>query len=179
MGQDTAQAAGRALRLLNSPELRHPRAAGPSERRATSTTPGVPLNLGIVDYLDKQIGQVVDLTRQVNAAAGPVPENLEALYDWCIENTGDADDAQRAYRDIVFERQRLEHAVRLGEHDEVCKHPCPACGCWGLMWQMAGNRARCTNRTCRTPDGLGSTWTLGRLAAQKIQQTEIWRRNAT
>lgn len=179
MGQDTAGEAGRALRLLNHPDLRHPRAAGPSERRATSTTPSAPLNLGIVDYLDKQIGQVVDLTRQVNAAAGPVPENLEALYDWCIENTGDADDAQRAYRDIVFERQRLEHAVRLGEHDEVCKHPCPACGCWGLMWQMAGNRARCTNRTCHTPDGLGSTWTLGRLAAQKIQQTEIWRRNAT
>lgn len=179
MGQDTAGQAGRALRLLNSPELRHPRAAGPSQRRATSTTPAAPLNLGIVDYLTKQIGEVVDLTRQVNTAAGPAPENLEALYDWCVEQTGDADEAQRAYRELVFERQRLEHWVRLGGSGPVPGCPCPRCGCWGVMWEPGGTRARCTNRRCRTPDGMGSTWTLARLAAQKVQQTEIWRRNAT
>lgn len=179
MGQDTAQAASRALKLLNHPDLRHHPKTGPAERRSTSTTPGVPLNLDLVDHLASTAGELIGLTRQMAPAAGPIPAQLEGLYDWCIDNTGDADQAQQAYRDLVIERQRLEHAIRLGDHNEVCKHPCPRCGCWGLMWDQGGKRARCTNRRCRTADGLSSTWSLARLAAQKIQGTEMWRRNAT
>ncbi|WP_042174621.1 hypothetical protein [Streptomyces sp. NBRC 110035] len=179
MGQDTSIAAARALRLLNTPALRHPPTRGPQERRTASTTPAAPLNLGIVDYLARTVAEVADHTREVDPQAGPPPDRVEDIYDWYTAHTGDADEDQQRRRDTVIERHRLEHAVRLGEFDEVCKHPCPRCRCWGLMWQAAGNRARCTNRRCRTPDGMSSSWTLGRLAAQKVQRTEIWRLNAT
>ncbi|GHB15248.1 hypothetical protein GCM10018777_55640 [Streptomyces albogriseolus] len=179
MGQDTATAAAKALRLLNSVDLRQQPARGPQERRAASTTPGTPLNLGIVDYLARTVAEVADHARQVQPDAGPMPQHLEGIYDWYLEHTGSADEAEALYRDLLIERHRLEHAVRLGETDVVRKEFCPRCGTLGLMWEMRGNRARCTNRRCRTPDGMTSSWTLARLAAQKIQRTEIWRRNAT
>lgn len=175
MGRDTAADATRALRLLNHPAMRHHPATGPTERRTPSTTPGTPLNLGHVDYLDQTVDEVENLTRAIAPDAGPLPERLEALYAWCIDSTGHADADQLAYRDMLLEKQRLEHAVRLGEHHEICKEPCPGCGRWGLMWEPAGRRARCTNRRCHTPEG----WTLAQLAAQKVQRAEIWRRSAT
>lgn len=179
MGQDTTTAAAKALRLLNSPALRHHPVTGPTERRAPSTTPGAPLNIPLVDYLAETVGEVVALTRDIAPDAGPMPPRLADLYDWSINATGDADQAQQAYRDLIIEKQYLEHAIRLGDTNEVCKHPCPGCGCWGLMWDTGSRRARCTNRRCTTSDGLSSTWTLAQLAAQKIERTEIWRRNAT
>ncbi|WP_053143310.1 hypothetical protein [Streptomyces ambofaciens] len=179
MGQDTATAAAKALRLLDSPELRHHPANGPQERRNPSTTAGAPLNIGLVDYLAEKAGEVIALTREIAPDAGPMPATRADLYEWSINATGDADQAQQAHREHLFEKQRLEHAVRLGETDEVCKQPCPGCGYWGLMWDSAARRARCTNRRCTTPEGLSTSWTLARLAAQKIERTEIWRRNAT
>lgn len=179
MGRDAAADASRSLRLLNSDDLRQHPVTGPVERRNASATPGTPLNLGIIDYLAKTVQEVVDHTTTVIAQPGPLPARVEDVYDWCLKNTADAGDAQRRYRETMFETHRLEHAVRLGEFDEVCKHPCPRCGCWGLMWDHGGNRALCTHRKCRTPDGTASTWTLTRLAAQKVRRTEIWRRNAT
>ncbi|MFE0207072.1 hypothetical protein [Streptomyces sp. NPDC058985] len=179
MGQNTATAAAKALRLLDTPDLRHHPARGPQERRAASTTPGTPLNLGIVDYLDQTAGDIIALTRGIAPNAGPTPDRRADLYDWCLESTGDANQTQQAHRDLVFETHHFEHAVRLGDTTEVSKQPCPGCGCWGLMWDAPSRRARCTNRRCTTPEGLTSTWPLARLAAQKIQRTEIWRRNAT
>ncbi|MCL8016931.1 hypothetical protein [Streptomyces sp. AS02] len=178
MGQDTAAAAASALRLLNSPDLRHQPATAPTGRHSTPTTAGTPLNLAILDYLTEHVNQVVTHTREL-AGDVPAPAGLEDLYHWYINETSNAPADQQAVRDTLIETHRLEHLVRLGEADEVCKHPCPKCGCWGLMWDHGGNRARCSNRRCRTPDGMTSSWTLARLAAQKIQRTEIWRRNAT
>lgn len=179
MGHNATTAAAKALRLLNSPDLRHPAARGPQVRRSPSTTPSAPLDLGIVDHMTRTVADIADHTMHVNPQAGPLPARVEDIYDWYIANTGDADEAERRYRDALIELHRLEHAVRLGEVDEVCKHPCPRCGCWGVMWPPGGSRAECTNRRCRTPDGMSSTWTLEQLAAQKVQRTEIWRRNAT
>jgi hypothetical protein len=179
MGRDTVADASKALRLLNHPDMRQHPATGPTQRRAHPTTPGAPLNLGIVDRITKAVDEVVDFTITVTAQPTPLPSRVEDVYDWCIENTANADDTQRRYRDTLIETHRLEHAVALGEYDEVCKHPCPRCGCWGLEWDHGGNRALCLNRRCRTPGGMSSTWTLARLAAQKIWRTEIWRRNAT
>lgn len=179
MGRDTATDAASALRLLNSQDLREHPATGPHGRRNPSTTPAAPLNLAVLDYIDRAIGEIVDHTATVTAQPAPLPERVENIYAWYIAQTADADDAERRYRDALIETHRLEHAMRLGETDEVCKHPCPRCGCWGLEWDRAGNRALCLNRRCRTPDGMTSRWTLARLAAQKIQRTEIWRRNAT
>ncbi|MEU5322918.1 hypothetical protein AB0G67_40140 [Streptomyces sp. NPDC021056] len=179
MGQDTAGQAGRALKLLNSQELRETPTTGPSPRHTTASTPRSPLNVDLVDHLTRTVGEVAAHARAVAPHAGPLPERVEDLYDWYIEHTGDAGEADRRYRDILIERHRLEHVMRLGYYEEVRKHPCPECGCWGLMWDPAGNRALCSNRRCRTPDGMTRSWTLARLAAQKIQRTEIWRRNAT
>lgn len=179
MGEDAAGAAARALRLLTSPDMRHPPRTAPTERRAPSTTPRAPLDLGLIDYLTEHVSEIVTHTRKVTATPTPIPAQAADIYDWYVQNTGDAADDQRAYRDTLIERHRLEHAVRLGEYDVVCKEPCPRCGRWGVMWKPEIQRAMCTNRRCRTPQGLSSTWTLTRLAAQKIQRTEIWRRNAT
>ncbi|MEU5043230.1 hypothetical protein [Streptomyces griseorubiginosus] len=175
----SAHTAGRALRLLDQPDLRHQPAPIPQARRATATAPSVPLNLSLFDDLTHTVSEVADHARRVNPAAGPLPDDLGRLYDWWIDNTSDADTDEQAFRDTVIERHRLEHAIRLGQTEEVCKNPCPGCGCWGLEWDGVGNRALCLNRRCRTPDGYASTWTLGRLAVQKVQRTEMWRRNAT
>jgi hypothetical protein len=179
MGRHTAGDAASALRLLNSDDLRQNPETGPRERRATSSAPSTPLNIGVVDYLARAVDEIVDYTVSVTPQPAPLPRRLEDVYDWCIENTGDADDAQRRYRDTLIETHALENAIRLGEFKVVRPHPCPRCGCWGLFWDSAGSRARCTDVDCRTPDGFASSWTLARLAAQKVQRTEIWRRNAT
>lgn len=177
MGRDTAADASRSLRLLASDDLRHQPRTAPQPRGSAPTTPGTPLNLDLLDYLTSAVNEVVAHTRTIAADPEPLPDRVEDLYGWYIDQTGDADEAQRSYRDTLIETHRLEHAIRLGEIDEVCKEPCPRCGCWGLMW--GAGRARCSNRNCRTPDGMSSTWSLSRLAAQKIRRTEMWRRNAT
>lgn len=179
MGPDTATTAGRALTLLNSPELRQPPVSGSSSRHATATTPAAPLNIGLLDHLTGSVSEVAAHVRDIAPQAGPRPEDMGDLYHWYVDQTQDAPADDRLYRDTVIERHRLEHAIRLGDYDEVCKHPCPECGCWGLMWDPAGNRALCSNRRCRTPDGMTRSWTLARLAAQKVQQTENWRMSAT
>lgn len=179
MGRNTAADAASALRLLNSPDMRQLPENGPRQRRTAATTPGIPLNVGMVDYLARTVREVVDHTATITAQPKALPPQIDGLYAWYIEQTADADDVQRRYRDALIETHALEHAIRLGEYNVVRPHPCPRCGSWGLFWDNAGNRARCTDVDCRTPDGLASSWTLARLAAQKIQRTEIWRRNAT
>lgn len=182
MGHSTAASAhtaGRALRLLDQPDLRHQPAPVPQMRRATATQPAAPLNMGLLDHLTHTVSEVAGHTYRLDPAAGPLPDDLGTLYDWYLQHTEGADLAEQAFRDTLIERHRLEHAVRLGDTSEVCKHPCPGCGRWGLEWDVAGNRAMCLNRRCRTPEGLASSWTLARLAAQRIQRTEVWRHNAT
>lgn len=180
MGHSTAgHAAGRALTLLAGDDLKHHPATGPGPRRGQPSVPGAPLNLGLLDYLTRTVDEVTAHTAEIAPEAGPRPAQMGELYDWYVDATGDAEPAEQAYRDIVIERHRLEHAIWLGEVDAVCKHPCPGCGRWGLMWDDEGRRAMCSYRRCRTPDGMTSTWSLARLAAQKVQRTEIWRRNAT
>jgi hypothetical protein len=179
MGRNTAGDAASALRLLNSPDLRENPEHGPRDRRAPSTTPSTPLNISAVDYVTRQVGAIVDYTTSVTTEPKPMPQHLEDIYEWCLEQTAEADIAEQRRRDTLIETHALEHAIRLGETEEVCKHPCPRCGCWGLEWDHGGNRALCLNRRCRTPDGHASTWTPARLAGQKVRRTEIWRRNAT
>jgi hypothetical protein len=179
MGKNTAVQAARALRLLNSEDLRHHPRTAPAERSTPATTPAAPLNLGIVDYLVQTRQDVVDHVRAVVPDPKPVPAQVDSIYDWYVEQTAGADEAEQAYRDTLIARQALEHAVRLGNDTVVCQHPCPRCGNWGLMWDDANGRAFCSHGRCRTSAGMASTWTLARLAAQQIQRTEIWRRNAT
>ena len=179
MGRDTTADASKALRLLNSADLRNQPEHGPTGRRSTTATPQTPLNLGIVDHINRAIREVTDHAHHVNPGAGAGPDQVDDLYLWYVDATGNADAEQGRFRETLLLRHRLEHAIALGEYDVVRPFPCPNCGCWGLMWDNGGSRARCTNLDCRTPDGTSSTWTLNRLAVQQTQRTEIWRRNAT
>jgi hypothetical protein len=175
----TAASAGRALRLLAHPDLKQPPTLGPQTRRATPTTAPAPLNIGLLDHLTSTVSEVEHHARAVAPDAGPLPEDLGDLYDWYIDATGDATLEDQALRDALIETHRLRHAIRLGDRDAVRPHPCPACGSWGLFLDSRGIRAQCSNTDCRTPDGMASSWSLSRLAAQKVRRTEIWRRNAT
>lgn len=179
MGHSTADTAARALRLLTSPALRAPAQRGPQPRRTNPTTPAAPLNLGLLDYLTAHKQEVVDHARAVKPHCDPLPLDDSDLYAWYLRNTIGAGEADRRHQEFILERHALEHSVRLGDTRAVRRHPCPTCGGWGLFWDGAGNRARCSDVDCRTPDGLASNFTLARLAAQKVQRTEIWRRSAT
>lgn len=177
MGRNAAVAAASALRLLSSPDLRQHPAPTREPRRSTATNPPAPLNLGRLDYLDAHVNEVVTHVRSLPGGETiPPPARDGDIYDWYIEHTGDAAENEQAHRDLVTERHALEHAIELGNFAVVRPHPCPACGGWGLFWDQAGDRVRCSDRDCRTPDGLASSFTLGRLAAQKVHKTERWRR---
>lgn len=180
MGRNAAASATSALHLLTDPDLRHQPARGPQTRRATATTSGTPLNIHLVDYLDAHVNEVVTHVRSLPGhETATLPAQDGDLYDWYIEHTAGAPRAEQAWRDYVTERHALEHAIALGEYNAVRPHPCPSCGSWGLFWDERGTRVRCSDVDCRTPDGLASTFTLARLAAQKVQGTEIWHRSAT
>ena len=179
MGHHTAAAAGTALRVLNSPELRPPPVQAPTQRRTTATTPPAPHNNGLLDYVTSHVDEVVTHTRQIAPDAEPFPLDVEDLYHWYERNTIGAAEADRLYRDHLMERHALEHAIALGDFDAVRPHTCPTCGSWGLFWDNPGKRARCSDRDCRTEDGTASSFSLARLAAQKVQRTEMWRRDAT
>ena len=179
MGRDTAADAGQALRLLNSPELRHRPVTGPTERRTPAAAPGTPLNLVVLDHRRRCVAEVTEHVQELNPDPTPAPPRIEGLYAWYTAQTLGAERAEQLARDLIIERHNLEHAIALGETDVVRKYPCPACGSWGLMWDGAGKRARCSDIDCRTPDGMASAFTPARLAAQAVQRTEIWRRNAT
>lgn len=180
MGQDASSAAAKAFRLLTSADMRQPARQPPAERRTAHPTPAAPLDLDLVDYITAHVQQIVTHTRAIaDNPTLPTPRRPDDLYDWYIDHTAEATEDQQNLRDLLIERHRLEHAIRLGDYDQVCREPCPRCGCWGLMWEGAAQRALCSNRRCRTPDGYASRWPLARLAAQKVHRTEIWRRNAT
>lgn len=176
---DDSEEAASHLRLLDTHFHEHPQ-HGPAERRTTSATPGTPLNLGIVDYIDRCVAEVVDHARtEAPAPVGPLPASAAGIYDWYLEHTADAGPEVHLQRDIIIKRQQLEHAITLGDTDAVCKHPCPACGTWGLEWSAYTHRAMCINGRCRDRHGMGRTWTLGRLATQHVLEQENQARCAT
>ncbi|MFF7335370.1 hypothetical protein [Streptomyces sp. NPDC008150] len=179
MGINQADAAARALRMLDHPDMRIPGRRPSDGIRTTGSTPAAPLDISLVDYLSTQVDEMIEHTRAAVDTTTPVPARPHQVYDWALKNTEGASHAVQVERDILIERQGLEHAIRLGDINVVRRHPCPACGSWSLMWDTSSTKARCTDRGCKDDRGLASTWTLGRLAAQKIRGTEIWRRNAT
>ncbi|MGW2520529.1 hypothetical protein ACWC09_26640 [Streptomyces sp. NPDC001617] len=179
MGHNAADTAARTLRLLNSPELRQHPARGPQPCRPASPTPAAPMDLGLLDYVTAHTDEIVTQTRAAAPDAEPRPLHDEDLYAWYLRATIGADEATRRIRDTLLERHALENALRLGDHDAVRTHPCPTCGGWGLFWRKEDNRAWCSDEDCRTPDGMASSFTPARLASQKVQGSEIWRRTAT
>jgi hypothetical protein len=126
------------------------------------------VDLSVVDHITASLREVVDYTREVAPDADPLPEDVQDVYRWVVENTYDAPlDVQRR-RDTIVYRQRLEHAIAAGDIKVVRPHRCPACRTLGLMWRGELQAAVCTNGRCLTREGLSRKWTLARLAYEHI-----------
>jgi hypothetical protein len=151
-----------------------------SEPRATAVHPGAPANLAAVDHIDATVRELADYTREANPSAEPLPERVQDVYRWCVENTVNAPEDVQRVRDTIVYRQRLEHAIAMGDTKAVRPIRCPACRTFGLMWRPEQQRAVCTNGRCLTKDGLSHRWSLARLATAHIEaQQEMSRVRAT
>ena len=169
-GEDTDDTASNRLRILNRHFREHPvtgpeghSVTGPTSR-PTAVAPGLPFPAQIVEHIDRSVAEVAAHARAVNPDAGPLPARVEAVYDWYREHTANAPAAQRQRRDTIEYRQRLEHAIAMGDTKVIRPHRCPACKTFGLMWIHEAQRAVCTNSRCTTKTGLSSSWSLARLA---------------
>jgi hypothetical protein len=165
-GDGTDTAATR-LHELAAYFLQHP-VPGPSGRPAHSTTPSAPMNLGMLDYINASVTEVVQHTRTVNPDAGPLPAHVADVYDWCRQHTEHAPDIDQQRSRALEIRHRLEHAVRAGDARVVRHIRCPACNTVGLKWQTSLWRAVCLNVHCaRTNGGVHRQWKLSRLAYEQ------------
>jgi len=181
-GDDTA---AHRLRLLSTHFRQHP-VTGPaghsyisSEPRATAIAPGLPYDADVVDLIDASVAEIARHTRQANAAAPPLPAEVQDVYAWCLENTASAPAAVQQRRDTVIVRQQLEHAIAMGDVKVVRPHRCPACRGLGLMWDAPRRRAVCTSTRCLTPEGMSNSWTLAKLAYEYVAAKKSLRARAT
>ncbi|MFB7313029.1 hypothetical protein [Streptomyces sp. NPDC056192] len=177
LGHDDTTA--QRLRLLQAEFVEHPR-TGPGDGRSSRPThASAPVNLGVVDRIRAAVYEVEHHTRSVAPAAGPAPAEADRVYDWAREHTAHlAPQVQQASEAINF-RQGLEHAIAMGDTTVVRKHPCPGCGCWGLYWRQAAQRAVCVNRFCTDDNGMARTWTLAYLTHRHIASKESVVQRAT
>ncbi|MDX2999694.1 hypothetical protein [Streptomyces scabiei] len=98
------------------------------------------------------------------------------------DHTRSLDAHRQAAAETIVYRQTLEHAIAMGDHSVVRRHPCPACHCYGLFWRPLAGKAACANRKCPDPsgDGLARTWSLAHLAHLHVQaRKESSARHAT
>lgn len=141
-----------------------------SEPRGTATHPSAPLNLTVVDHIDATVRELADYTRETNPDAEPLPAHVEAVYAWCVANTQNAPEDVQQRRNTILFRQKLEHAIAMGDTKAVRPIRCPQCSTLGLMWR--GQRAVCTNGNCVTKEGLSNRFTLAQLAYSHIARQQ-------
>lgn len=172
--EDTDTAAGRLHQLhiyyreypVTGPEGHSYISGGP---RATRTSPSLPFNADVVDHIQASVQEVIQHTRAANPKAGPLPPEVEGVYDWCHEHTAHADEAVAERTAALEYRHRLEHAIRAGDTQVIRPHRCPGCGTVGLSWQAPIQRALCLNRHCaRRNGGVARTWSLANLAYEAV-----------
>ncbi len=176
---DDSDGAATRLHHLQRYFREHP-VTGPVEGHRSVVTPGAPLQLDTLDHIQASVREIAGHTYALNPAAGPVPAESAAVYDWAREHTEHADDIDRQRLAVVEYRQYLEHCIRAGEYKVIRRHPCPKCGTWGLMWQTERRRALCTMTECVDRDGVSTTVSLPRLAHAHVMSRENLRRaNAT
>ena len=177
--------AGQRLAQLNAFFREHP-VRGPEghsyshfSRHSTFNTPGIPYNAQICDHIDAAVTEVITHTRAANPDAG-LPDDLARVYDWAREHTALAPDDVQFRRDVLEYRHRLEHAIAAGDTRVVRPHRCPSCNTIGLHWQTDRQRAVCLNLHCaRTNHGRSRSWTLGRLAFERVAAEKSLRECAT
>lgn len=159
------------LRLLQAEFTQHQRRGPePTGRTATRAEAPAPIDLGILDYMAAAAAEVEQHTRAADwsRSAGPVPEDISRVYEWAREHTAHLDPERQQAREALIYRQGLEHAIAMGDTAVVSKHPCPECGCWGLIWREETGKAACVNHYCVDSQGLSHAWTLKRLAREHV-----------
>lgn len=166
---------------------RTPLRGAPTVRAAPSTLPGVPANLGMLDYLDKTKTEIIeqaDRDERAARAADPHvhiptrPAQTADMYAW-MQSIPAIGQASEDAREEFIHRQALEHAIREGDIKVVRRHPCPGCGCYTLFWRPAEKRAACLNRRCTTRDGLTRMWPLADLASRHVLNQRMLKNSAT
>ncbi|MEV8101027.1 hypothetical protein [Streptomyces sp. NPDC088135] len=181
MGTGADDTTAQRLRLLQQ-EFVQPVRSGPGDGRSSRITESPSLvNLGVVDRIRAAVYEVEHHTRSSDwaAAAGPVPADPAGVYDWARQHTAHLDAERQQAREAIIYRQGLEHAIAMGDTTVIRRHPCPQCGCWGLYWREAAQRAVCVNHYCTDDDGISNAWELKRLAHDHIAQKSTAARRAT
>lgn len=170
--EDTA---AQLLTQLHTFFVQHP-VTGEHTRRAPTTNPTAPANLAVVDHITATVRELADFTRQANPEAEQLPERVQDAYRWCVENTLNSPEDIQQRRDTIVFRQRLEHAIAMGDHKAVRPIRCPQCRGLGLFWKPEHQRAVCTSSRCLNKDGLSNRWSLARLATAHIEAQQKTRR---
>ncbi|MGV2914643.1 hypothetical protein [Streptomyces alfalfae] len=175
---DIAAHAAVSMRLIEQ-DFKTPRRTGNTGRHAPATTPRAPVDLGTVDYMARQVQEIVDYTKASAPNAPRPPAEAPDVYRWMGESTAHFQGEQQQTRDAIVYRQVLEHALQMGDESVIRRHPCPDCGCWGLFWRPASQRAACINRHCAGPGQPSHTFTLAQIAHRHIASRETTARRAT
>ncbi|WP_327259956.1 hypothetical protein [Streptomyces sp. NBC_01240] len=137
------------------------------------------MNLGVVDRIRAAVYEVEHHTRTVAPEAGPFTGPVERVYDYCRQHTAHLEAEQQNASEAIIYRQELEHAIAAGDTTVVRKHPCPQCGCWGLYWREAAQRAVCVNHYCTDDNGVSHMWELKRLAQDHVARKSAVAHSAT
>ncbi|MFD3516298.1 hypothetical protein [Streptomyces sp. NPDC058657] len=178
-GDTTTEAikAGQQLHLIQGLKTQPTRRPSTGQPTSRSVHGPAPADLRVVDYIAGHVGEVVAYTQAVAPQAPPPPEQDGRVYAWMCEHTADVEEYARRQREALLYRHTLEHAIELhGDTHLIRKHPCPACGCWSLMWQRG--EAVCIYSRC-TEDGTRRVWTLQQLAERHVAASTYSRRRAT
>lgn len=178
-GDTTTEAlqAAQQLHLIQGLKTQPARQAATGLPRARSVHASAPADLSVVDYIAGHVDEVVAHTRAVAPHAPPRPEQAARVYAWMCQATPDLEEYARRQQEALLYRHTLEHTLTLhGDTSVVRKHPCPACGCWSLMWQRG--EAVCVYSRC-TEDGSRRVWTLQQLAERHVASSTSSRRRAT
>jgi hypothetical protein len=179
LGHDDTTA--QRLRLLQQ-EFTQPVRTGPGDGRSSRPSHApAPIDLGVVDRIRAAVYEVEHHTRSSDwtAPAGPVPADPAGVYDWARQHTAHLEPELQQAREAIIYRQGLEHAIAMGDTTVVRKHPCPECGCFGLYWREAAQRAVCVNHFCVDGNLMSHAWELKRLAHDHIARKESLVHRAT
>lgn len=133
-----------------------------------------PLNLGLLDHMERHRVEAEQFAHTVNPGAGPAPQGA-ALYAWLDAATANVDEQKRIARDAMERQHALANAIAAGDVNVIRRQACPRCLCWGLVWSREERAAVCLNAQCVDRAGRPSAWTLGRLGAAAVAKSPVRR----
>lgn len=139
--------------------------------RNAGTSAPVPADLGLIDTLLRHGADLHAYARR--NLYGPLPESPHDgadPYQWAAAAVPHTRGSRFAL-DAIAWRHAVEHALRIdGDQSLIRQQPCPACGCWGLVWAPHAHVVACANQRCVDDEGAPVTWTLRRLAVHAVRR---------